>query len=183
MLGDLEDAVLARLKALQGTVPRLRLDTYGGELSDPDLLVGLLSGGPSILITTPKITFIRRSARRYGAALVFRLVIASGSERRPTPKASDPGSYWLWESCMALLTDWAHKKDGAQVKPTEFANLVSGKFQSQHLSVLGQSFAIELEWRVPEPNWPELTSIGMDYHLPADNAEPVATDNIELRNV
>jgi phage gp37-like protein len=183
MLGELEDAVLARLKDLQKIVPRLRLDTYGGELSDPDLLAGLISGGPSILITTPKITFNRRSMRRYGAALVFRLVIASGSERRVTPKASDPGSYWLWESCMTLLTDWAHKPDGAQVKPTEFANLVSGKFQAQHLSVLGQSFAIELEWLVPEPDWPELTGIGLDYHLPADNAETVATDNIELRDV
>jgi hypothetical protein len=183
MLGELEDGVLARLGELKTAIPRLRLATYGGELSDPDLMVGLISGGPSILITTPKISFRQKSNRRYSAALVFRLVISSGSERKVTPKHSDPGSYWLWESCLALLTNWQHKEDRAMVRPTEFSNLVNGKFQAQHLSVLGQSFAIDLDWNVPEPDWPELKRIGVEYHLPASNAEVAASETIELRDV
>lgn len=183
MLGELEDGVLERLKALKKAVPRLRLETYGGELSDPDLMVSLISGGPSILITTPKISFKPRSHRRYSAAIVFRLVVSSGGERRTTPKASDPGSYWLWGECMALLTNWQHKLDGAMVRPTEFNNLVNGKFQAQHLSVLGQSFAVELDWLIPESDWPDFKGVDLEYHTPSDNPNPVATDNIELRDV
>ena len=183
MLGELEDAVLARLAELKKAVPLLRLETYGGELSDPDLMAGLIAGGPSILITTPKISFKPRSNRRYSAELVFRLVVSAGSERRNTPKASDPGSYWLWGESLALLTNWQHQTDGAMVRPTEFNNLVNGKFQAQHLSVLGQSFAIDLDWMIPEPNWPDFLSMSMEYHTPSDNTVPVATDNIELRNV
>ncbi|APC16292.1 hypothetical protein BLL42_11340 [Pseudomonas frederiksbergensis] len=183
MLAELEDGVLQQLQALKKAVPRLRLETYGGELSDPDLMASLIAGGPSILITTPKISFKPRSNRRYSAALVFRLVVSSGSERRTTPKASDPGSYWLWGECLALLTNWQHKPDGAMVRPTEFNNLVNGKFQVQHLSVLGQSFAIDLDWLIPEPSWPDFEGIALEYHSPAGNPDPVATDNIELRDV
>lgn len=183
MLAELEDGVLKQLQVLKKAVPRLRLETYGGELSDPDLMVNLIAGGPSILITTPKISFKPRSNRRYSAALVFRLVVSSGSERRTTPRASDPGSYWLWGECLALLTNWQHKLDGAMVRPTEFNNLVNGKFQAQHLSVLGQSFAIDLDWLIPEPSWPDFEGIALEYHSPAGNPDPVATDNIELRDV
>lgn len=183
MLAELEDGVLQQLQALKKAVPRLRLETYGGELSDPDLMASLIVGGPSILITTPKISFKPRSNRRYSAALVFRLVVSSGSERRTTPKASDPGSYWLWGESLALLTNWQHKPDGAMVRPTEFNNLVNGKFQAQHLSVLGQSFAIDLDWLIPEPSWPDFEGIALEYHSPAGNPDPVATDNIELRDV
>lgn len=183
MLGELEDAVLERLKDLKKAVPRLRLETYGGELSDPDLMVNLIAGGPSILITTPKISFKPKSHSRYSAAVVFRLVVSAGSERRNTPKASDPGSYWLWGECLALLTNWQHKPDGAMVRPTEFNNLVNGKFQAQHLSVLGQSFAIDLDWMIPEPSWPDFLGMSMEYHTPSENPEPVVTDNIELRDV
>ncbi|AJO77486.1 phage protein Gp37 [Pseudomonas sp. MRSN 12121] len=183
MLAELEDAVLARLGELKQAVPRLRLETYGGELSDPDQMVKLIAGGPSILITTPKVSFKQRTNRRYAAALVFRLVISSERERKLQAKISDPGSYLLWESCMGLLTDWQHKTDGARVRPTEFNNLVSGRFQAQSLSVLGQSFAIDLDWTVPEPDWPELKRIVLDYHVPADNPEITVTDNIELRDV
>lgn len=183
MLGPLEDAILARLQELKKAVPRLRLDTYGGELSDPDLLVTLISGGPSILITTPKIGFKQRSNRHYTADLVFRLVISAGNERKLLPKGGDPGSYWLWESCLSLLTNWQHKEGGSMVRPTEFANLVNGKFQAQHLSVLGQSFALALDWDVPEPDWPELERIAMEYHVPASNADEVANDHIQLRDV
>lgn len=182
MLAELEDGVLQQLQALKKAVPRLRLETYGGELSDPDLMVNLIAGGPSILITTPKISFKPRSNRRYSAVLVFRLVVSSASERRTTPKASDPGSYWLWGECLALLTNWQHAPDGAMVRPTEFNNLVNGKFQAQHLSVLGQSFAIDLDWMIPEPSRPEFLGIAMDYHTPSENPDPVATDIVELRD-
>lgn len=52
MLGELEDAIQDRLAQLREQLPRLHLDSYGGELSDPDLLVDLLKMTPSVLITT-----------------------------------------------------------------------------------------------------------------------------------
>ncbi|MCS5517683.1 DUF1834 family protein [Pseudomonas qingdaonensis] len=79
---------------------------------------------------------------------------------------------------MRLLTNWQHKPDGAQVKPAEFTNLVSGKFQGSHLSVLGQSFAIELDWEVPEGELPWLEGIDLSYHVPAGNPAITATDVI-----
>ncbi|MCS5517050.1 DUF1834 family protein [Pseudomonas qingdaonensis] len=190
MLGELEDAIQARLGELKGQLRRLHIDSYGGELSDDDLLVDLLKLTPSVLITTPKVVFKPKSHRRYVASVVFRLVISSTSVRgeRETRRgsgsvASDPGSYWVWESCMRLLTNWQHKPDGAQVKPTEFTNLVNGKFQGSHLSVLGQSFAIELDWEVPEGELPWLEGIDLSYHVPAGNPAITATDVIELRDL
>lgn len=191
MLGELEDAVQARLAELKKQVSRLHLDSYGGELSDPDLLVEMLKQTPSVLITTPKVTFRKvGQSRRFAAAVVFRLVISSASvrgerETRRGTVARDPGSYWIWEQCMHLLTGWQHKEGGARVAPTEFANLVNGKFQTSHLSVLGQSFAIELDWTVPEfefgsPELPDLEGVDLSFHMPANNPEPVARDRIDL---
>ncbi len=185
MLGELEDAVQDRLAELKQRLPRLRVDSYGGELSDDDLLVDLLKLTPSVLITTPKVVFKPKGNRRYLASVVFRLVIASASVRgeRETRRGSvpsDPGSYWLWESCMRLLTNWQHKPDGAQVKPTEFANLINGKFQSSHLSVLGQSFAVDLDWEVPEGELPWLEGVDLAYHVPAGNPNATVTDSIDL---
>lgn len=194
MLGELEDAIQARLAKLKEQLPRLHLDSYGGELSDPDLLVDLLKMTPSVLITTPKVTFRKAGqSRRFTAAVVFRLVISSTSvrgerETRRGTVARDPGSYWIWEQCMHLLTGWQNKEGGARVAPTEFANLVNGKFQTSHLSVLGQSFAIELDWTVPEfefgsPEIPDLEGVDMAFRVPADNPEPVAHDNVDLRGL
>ncbi|TBV12757.1 phage protein Gp37 [Stutzerimonas kirkiae] len=183
MLGALEDAVRARLETLKVQVPRLTLGTYGGELGDPDLLAELVKNTPSVLITTPKVSFRLRSNRRYAAAVVFRLIVASGAVREPDRRRGtvvDPGSYWLWEACLRLLTGWQHRADGASVKPTEFANLVNGKYQAQHLSVLGQGFAIELDWTIPEEPMPDLEGIDLSYHVPADNDVAVATDTINL---
>lgn len=194
MLGELEDAIQARLAQLKDQLPRLHLDSYGGELSDPDLLVDLLKMTPSVLITTPKVTFRKGGqSRRFTAAVVFRLVISSTSvrgerETRRGTVARDLGSYWIWEQCMRLLTGWQHKEGGARVAPTEFANLVNGKFQASHLSVLGQSFAIELDWLVPEfefgsPALPDLEGVDMAFHVPADNPEPVVRDHVDLRDL
>lgn len=188
MLGELEDAVQARLGDLKGRLPRLRIDSYGGELSDDELLVDLLKLTPSVLITTPKVAFKPKGNRRYVAAVVFRLVIASTSvrgerETRRGTVANDPGSYWIWESCMRLLTNWQHKPGGARVVPTEFANLVNGKFQNSHLSVLGQSFAIELDWEVPEGELPWLEGVDIAYHVPAGNPDATVTDAINLEGM
>lgn len=191
MLGELEDAIQDRLAELKKKLPRLHLDSYGGELSDPDLLVDLLKQTPSVLITTPKVRFDKAGQRRFKAAVVFRLVISSTAvrgerETRRGTVARDPGSYWIWEQCMHLLTGWQHKEGGARAAPTEFANLVNGKFQTSHLSVLGQSFAIDLDWVVPEfefgsPELPVLEGVDLAFHVPANNPEVAARDRIELK--
>ncbi|WP_216891608.1 phage protein Gp37 [Pseudomonas putida] len=187
MIGELEDAIQGRLSELKEQLPRLHLGSYGGELSDPDLLVDLLKRTPSVLITTPKVTFRKAGqSRRYAAAVVFRLVISSKSvrgerETRRGSVATDPGSYWIWESCMRLLTNWQHVPNGARVSPTEFANLVNGKFDSSHLSVLGQSFAIDLDWDVPEGPMPYLEGIDMVVFTPSDPKIQAKADiNLEI---
>jgi phage gp37-like protein len=188
MLGELEDLIVGRLKELTVSLPRLAIDSYGGELSDPDLLSGLLKRCPAVLLMVPKATFRRRSHNRYNVPITFRLVIATRHPRgeRETRRGSTPsdiGSYALWQACMHQLVDWQPWPDRAAIAPTELSNLVNGKLQSDHLSVLGQSFTIELEWIKPEQALPELEGIDLSYHAPPGSPDPVAHDNIDLRNL
>lgn len=187
MLGELEDLIEARLKELSSKLPRLAVESYGGELSDPDLLSGLLKRCPAILLMVPRVTFTRKSHGRYTVPITFRLVIATRHPRgeRETRRGTTPtdiGSYALWEACMHQLVDWQPWENRASIRPTELSNLINGKLASDHLSVLGQSFVIELDWEKPVQALPDLLGINMAYHSPADSPEPVATDNIELRD-
>lgn len=188
MLGELEDLIEGRLKELVRKIPRLVVESYGGELSDPDLLSGLLKRCPAILVMVPKVTFQRRNQNRYTVPITFRLIIATRHPRgeRETRRGSSPkdiGSYDLWEACMHQLVEWQPWAERAAIRPTELSNLVNGKLASDHLSVLGQSFSIELDWKKPELDLPDLLGVDMQYHIPANNPEPVATDSIELRNL
>lgn len=187
MLGELEDLIQARLEALREKLPRLTVETYGGELGDPDLLPGLLKRCPALLLTTPRAVFRKRAQGRYGIAITFRLVIATrhlrGEREGRRGSAVDIGSYALWQACMHQLVDWQPWPDRSRIEPTDLANLVNGKFQSDSLSVLGQSFAIELDWVKPEEALPDLLGIDMTYHTPNGPPEGTATDSIELRDL
>jgi phage gp37-like protein len=188
MLGELEDLIEARLTELKVKLPKLAVESYGGELSDPDLLSGLLKRCPAVLVMVPKVTFKRSAQGRYTVPITFRLVIATRHPRgeretRRGTTSSDIGSYALWEACMHQLVDWQPWENRAAIRPTELSNLVNGKLSSDHLSVLGQSFLIELDWQKPAEALPDLLGINLAYHSPSDNPEPVATDNIELRDV
>ncbi|WP_454842820.1 phage protein Gp37 [Pseudomonas hormoni] len=188
MLGELEDLIEARLKELSVKLPRLAVESYGGELSDPDMVSGLIKRCPAILVMVPKVTFQRRSQGRYTVPITFRLVIATRHPRgeRETRRGTTPtdiGSYALWEACMHQLVDWQPWENRAAIQPTELSNLVNGKLASDHLSVLGQSFVIELDWEKPKEALPDFLGITLDYHTPSGNPVPVVTDNIELRDV
>ncbi len=188
MLGELEDLIEARLRELSVKLPRLTVASYGGELSDPDLLSGLLKRCPAILLMVPKVTFTRKSTTRYTLPITFRLVIAARHPRgeRETRRGTTPtdiGTYALWEACMHQLVDWQPWVDRAAIRPTELSNLVNGKLASDHLSVLGQSFVIELDWEKPKEALPDFLGVSLEYHTPSDNPDPVATDIIELRDV
>ncbi|SDI83492.1 protein of unknown function [Pseudomonas flavescens] len=186
MLGDLEDLIQSRLAELSTKARPVAVETYGGELGDPDLLPGLLKRCPVLLLTTPKAAFRKRSHGRYTMAITLRLVIATRAVRSEREgrrgNGRDIGSYDLWSACMALLVDWQPWPERAQIVPTDLANLVNGKFQNDHLSVLGQSFAIELEWEKPEADLPDLLGVGLHYHAPSGNPEAVAVDIINLEN-
>jgi len=187
MLAELEDLIETRLKSLTERLPRLTVESYGGELSDPDLLAGLLKRCPTVLLMVPKATFRKRSHNRYIVPITFRLVIATRHPRgeretRRGTTATDIGSYALWQACMHQLVDWQPWPDRAAIAPTELSNLVNGKLQNDHLSVLGQSFTIELDWAKPEEALPDLEGISLHYHVPASNPDSVATDTIDLRD-
>lgn len=186
MLGELEDLIEARLKELNKALPRLTVESYGGELSDPDLLATLLKRCPAVLLMVPKAVLRKRSQGRYGISITFRLVIATRHPRgeRETRRGTtptDPGSYSLWEACMHKLVDWQPWPDRAAIVPTELSNLVNGKFASDHLSVLGQSFVIELDWVKPEQALPWLEGVALSYHVPAGNPAATVTDEVQLR--
>ena len=92
MLGELEDAIQARLAELKQQLPRLHLDSYGGELSDPELMVGMLKLTPSVLITTPKVVFRKAGQNRRFTVLdrpqgAVRAERATSLRRRARPVA------------------------------------------------------------------------------------------------
>lgn len=186
MLGELEDLIQRRLEELQAQNRQIAVETYGGELGDPDLLPGLLKRCPALLLTTPKAVFRKKRQGSYTMAITFRLVIATRSARdeRTTRRGTtrDIGSYALWSACMAKLVDWQPWPERARVEPTDLANLVNGRFQADHLSVLGQSFAIELDWEKPAEELPDLLGVDLNYHAPPGSPEAVATDIIHLEN-
>lgn len=186
MLGDLEDLIEARLKELTPQIPQLSVASYGGELSDPDLLPGLLKRCPALLLMVPKATYRRRSQNRYTVSITFRLVIATRSPRgdRETRRggtAAGVGSYTLWQACMHQLVDWQPWADRAAISPTELSSLVNGQLQKDHLSVLGQSFSIELDWEKPAMALPDLEGIDMRYQTPATDPALTAEDRVDLR--
>ncbi|GAP66267.1 hypothetical protein MBSD_n1571 [Mizugakiibacter sediminis] len=176
--------MLARLEALRAAQPRIVLQGYGGELSDPDLLANLVRSGPAVLVTVPKVTFERRAARRFGMAITFRLVMAMRHPRseRDTRRgnATGVGTYALWASCMQLLAGWQPWADRPGCEPTEFNNLVSGSFQSDHLSVLGQTFRVANDWSVPEPTDAlPIAGIDLSYYLQPDDGQADAADRVD----
>ncbi|PTQ68143.1 phage protein Gp37 [Pseudomonas sp. GV071] len=184
MLGELEDLIQARLGLLRGSLKRLTIGSYGGELRDRDLLPALLSRCPAVLLETPRAVFHKRAKGRYSITISFRLVIASrhlrGEREGRRGNAEEIGSYALWSACMAQLVDWQPWPERARIEPTELLNLVNGQAQADSLSVLGQSFVIELDWQKPLEELPDLLGIDLQFHVPAGNPSAVANDSIEL---
>ena len=63
--------------------------------------------------------------------------------------------------------------------PTEFSNLITGRFQQDFLSVLGQSFTVEGDWDVPDEPLEPITGIDLTYYLQPDDGEADARDRID----
>ena len=83
---------------------------------------------------------------------------------------------------MHQLVDWQPWPDRARIEPTELSNLVNGKFQTDYMSVLGQSFSIDLDWSKSEQELPDLEGIDMVYQQVGE-PEPVASDIIKLEGL
>lgn len=182
MLAALEDAIVERLGALRTSAPRLELRSYGGELSDGDLLADVLRAGHAVLVTVPKADFTRKSGRRFALVATVRLVICSRQPRdeRSTRHgtAGSAGTYALWDACVRLLTGWSPMDDVQGMEPTAFANLVNGRDSADYLSVLGQSFRVTGSWMVPEDAIEPITGIDLTYYLQPDDGVADATDRL-----
>lgn len=182
MLQALEDAIVERLGELRRSLPRLELRSYGGELSDGDLLAEVLRAGHAVLVTVPRARFTRKSNRRFSVSATVRLVICSrqarGERETRHGAAGSPGTYALWDSCVRLLTAYCPLPETGALEPTDFNNLVNGREQNDYLSVLGQSFTVEGHWTVPEDAAEPITGIDLHYHLQPDDGHADAHDRI-----
>lgn len=185
MVSALEDAVLAKLATLRQSAPRLHLESYGGELSDADLLAQALAAGHAVLVTVPKAKFTRKgtSGRRYLLEATVRLVIcarqARGERETRRGTAGSVGTYALWDSCVRLLTGFCPLPgEGYGMVPTDYNNLVNGRTQSDYLSVIGQSFTVAIAWEVPTDAQEPITGIDLNYYLQPDDGTADATDRV-----
>jgi phage gp37-like protein len=185
MLDRLEDALLDRLDALRAQVPRIELRSYGGELSDPDLLTEVLRAGTAVLITVPKARFTRKGATRWQLDASIRLVIAARQSRseaatRHGTAAGGTGTYALWQACLNLLANYVPLEESTALSPTDFASLVRGKDQADYLSVVGQSFDVTASWSAPRDHADALAGVDLTYYLQPDDGVADATDRVEL---
>jgi len=183
MLDVMEASITQRLAALKASVPRLVLKSYGGELSDPDMLAEAVSAGHAVLVTAPKARFTRKSNRRYSVTVSLRLVIAVRQARdeqatRHGMKGS-LGSYALWDKSVRLLAGFDPLPGFGRLEPTDFNNLVNGKTQRDYLSVLGQSFDVDGSWEIPTLlDGPPIEGIDLNYYLQPDDNAVDAVDRI-----
>ena len=185
MLSALEDAVIDRLGELRVKLPRIELRSYGGELSDNDLLTEVLKAGTAVLVTVPKAKFTRQSAKRFQIDATVRLVIASRQSRseaatRHGTTAGGTGTYALWEGCLNLLANFVPLGESGLMTPTEYNSLVNGKDQADYLSVVGQSFDVTSTWSPPEPADGPLKGVRLDYYLQPDDGVADASDSVEF---
>lgn len=183
MLDELEQAVLARLGALREQVPRIELRSYGGELSDGDLLTEVLRAGTAVLVTVPKAKFTRKGARTWQLDATVRLVIAARQSRseaatRHGTGAGGTGTYALWRACLNLLANHVPLEQSTALSPTDYASLVKGKDQADYLGVVGQSFELSASWQAPEDPSEALEGIDLSYYLQPDDAVADASDRI-----
>ncbi|MGJ8523016.1 hypothetical protein R84981_001709 [Carnimonas sp. R-84981] len=190
MLGELEDRLITRLQPIKERLKRLQIESYGGELNDPDMIASLIRRAPGLLVVMPQANFRRASAYRYSLTMPFRIVIVARSARneRSTRRGTDysVGSYELWNAVLTQLAGWQPWPDGARIEPTELNNLVNGSYQNDMLSVLGQSFQITKDWCLPDGldddgiDLPPIDGIDLHYHTPPDAVYPVANDRVDL---
>lgn len=195
MLAVIEDAILARIAGAR--LPYLRtLATYGGELDEnlgesvrafPAVWVAFKGEGEGQPLNTAK------SVYRIPATWVV-LVAARNLRNEAATRKGDKvrvGSYQMLEDVRELLAGQDFGLEIGNLRPGKAQSLTNGRFQGLGVSVYAQEWHTMYDYRVAErgtgaspaeaPLLPELSLLGLRYHLSPDDGQADAVDLITLQ--
>lgn len=195
MLGIIEDAIMRRIA--EAGLPYLRtVATYGGELDDaldqavrrfPAVWVAFQAEGEGQPLNTAK------SVYRVPAAWVV-LVAARNLRNEAATRKGDKvhvGSYQMLKDVRALLAGQDFGLEIDNLRPGRVRSMVNARFQAQGVSVYAMEWHTKYDYRVTErgtnvspaqaASLPELSGLGLNYHLLPDDDVADAVDLITLQ--
>jgi phage gp37-like protein len=197
-LAAIEDAIKARIAGAK--LPYLRtVATYGGELDDnlaeairrfPAVWVAFQSEGEGQRLTTSG------SVYRIPATWVVLAAARNLRNEAATRKGDmvNVGTYQMLEDMRALLAGQDFGLEIDNLRPGRVRSLTNARFQNLGVSVYAQEWRTAYDYRVAarcaaaqldnggQPiSLPELSSIGVNYHLLPDDGQADAVDLITLQ--
>jgi phage gp37-like protein len=198
MFALIEDAMAAHI--VEAKLPYLRtVATYGGELDDnlaetirrfPAVWLAFQGEGEGQRLATSGSVF------RIPATWVL-LVAARNLRNEAATRKGDKvnvGTYQMLRDLRALLVGQDFGLDMDNLRPGRVRSLVNARFQAQGVSVYSMEWHTRYDFRVTErgtgapvgqngqpATLPELSSIGINYHLLPDDGQADAVDLITLQ--
>lgn len=194
-ISAIEDAILARIAS--AGLPYLRtVESYGGELDDdlvkavrrfPAVWAALKGVGEGQALNTAQ------SVYRHHATWVVMVAARNLRNEAATRKGDkvNVGTYQMLEDVRSLLAGQDFGLEIDNLRPGKVTNLVNSRFQGQGVSVFAQEWHTKFDLRVAErgtgatpaeaAQLPELSALGIRYHLLPDDDVPDAVDLITLQ--
>jgi phage gp37-like protein len=198
MLATIEDAMLARIAGAK--LPYLKtVATYGGELDEelgetvrrfPAVWAAFKTEGEGQPLNTAK------SVYRIPATWVV-FVAARNLRNEASTRRGDKvmvGTYQMLKDVRALLIGQDFGLDIDNMRPGRVQSMVSAKYRGQGISVYAMEWHTQYDYRVAErgtgapldksgqpATLPELSAIGINYHLLPDDGVADVVDLITLQ--
>lgn len=198
MLATIEDAIMARIAGAR--LPYLKtLATYGGQLDEnlaeairrfPAVWVAFQAEGEGQKLTTSG------SVYRIPATWVV-LVAARNLRNEAATRKGDKvnvGTYQMLKDVRALLAGQDFGLGIDNLRPGRVRSMTNASFQGQGVSVYAMEWHTRYDYRVAErgtgapvdaggqpATLPELSALGLRYHLSPDDGRADAVDLITLQ--
>lgn len=200
MIAEIEDAIIARIRAAEATTPGLgyklhEVTSYGGELDDD--LARVVRSFPAVWVTfggSGKSKPISTSRTKWQTPATFVTMVAARNVRgeRDTRHGltvngviREVGSYQMMKDISLLLVNSDLGMKIGYLKPGATRTLYNTKLNGQALSVLAREWHtefIEEQPRTPiDPTDPMWLKMGINYYLKPGDDIADASDLTTLR--
>ena len=195
MIGQIEDAILARIRAANDGRLGYRiatLETYGGEFDDelaqvvrrlPGLWVVYAGGGKPVSYGSSKTKW--KMPATFAVMVGARSVRGEPFSRRGVESAGavlEVGSYRMLEDARRILLNQDFNLPIARFEPGAVKTLYNVRMNGLVLSVFAQEWhtAFIVEPESADAGNPDWLRIGLNYHLAPDDGKADASDLVTL---
>ena len=144
MIGEIENAILARLRAADLGY-RLSVESYGGELDDTETLTGLLGQLPGVWVLMKGLGRAADVPGGYETPCIFSLFVATKNLRneaaaRRGGKAGEIGAYQIVMDLRAALKGSRLGLEIDPIRPGRVTTLFNGRLRTARASVWACEF-------------------------------------------